>query len=312
MKILFLTKEYGDCVGDQIFYGLRKLYGVDCIDFPHKDIMYKNDITPSVNMYGRGFTTWKNLPEIKIDGKKIFEMIAEPVKDKNYLGDYFDVIIFQRIFEQQKLFVYLKLVGALTAKSKIVFLDGEDEGFPAVTEAFNFGTYFKRDNPYKYPQVKKISISIPEEKVAKKRKEKKRIFSTFTQCKEAYRIEYVKEYCTDKYVFNTEREYYDDLDISKYGVTMKKSAWDVPRNYENAARYVVNCIYNFDDKPEEMPPYGLVDGKNCLSFRTAEELMKKIDDIERAGRYKEVQEASHQWALENTSEKWAKYVIDNI
>lgn len=312
MKILFLTKEYGDCVGDQIFYGLRKIYGADCVDFPPKDIMYKNSIMPSVNMYGRGFTTWKNLPEIKIDRKKIFKMIADPVKDKNYMGDYFDVIIFGRIFKQQELFVYLKLVGVLQAKSKIVFIDGEDEGFPAVTEAFNFGTYFKRDNPYKYPQIKTISISIPEEKAAKRRKEKKRIFSTFTQCPEAYRIEYVKEYCTNKYVFDNEKDYYKDLDISMYGVTMKKSAWDVPRNYENAARYVVNCIYNFDDKSKEVPPYGLEDGKNCLTFRTAEELMRKIDAVTATDRYKELSEASHQWVLDNTCEKWAKYVIDNI
>lgn len=312
MKILFLTKNDADCLADQIFYGLRKIYGKDCVDFPPKDIMYKSSIMPSENIYGRGFTTWKNLPEVNINRKNVFKMVAEATKNKNYLGEYFDIIIFGRIFKQQELFVYLKLVGALTAKSKIVFIDGEDDGFPTVTEAFNFGTYFKRENPYKYPQVQRISLSIPEIKIAKRRVEKTRIFTTLTQCEEAYRIEYVKQYCVRKYAFENEKDYYHDLDISKYGITMKKSGWDVPRNYENAGHYVVNCIYNLEDKPEDSAPYGLIDGINCLSFRTADELMKKIDDVERVNGYKKLQEASHSWALDNTSEKRADSIMQYI
>ena len=134
MKILYIVTEQEDYLSDGILYGLRMLYGPDVIDFPKKECMYVGN-KGNVD-YGRGFTLWGLLPDLNIDRDHAKEQVD---------NGYFDIIIFSDIYRQQEIYthwnVYLLLEQAKKQGKKIVFLDGSDDGKPAVTEAFNQTTY---------------------------------------------------------------------------------------------------------------------------------------------------------------------------
>ena len=70
-RILYLTTPGEDYLQDQLLYGLRMLLGPRCVDWPRKDVMYETCPTPKSELYGRGFTLWKLLPEIEIDRGEI-------------------------------------------------------------------------------------------------------------------------------------------------------------------------------------------------------------------------------------------------
>lgn len=312
MKILYLTLPTEDYVEDSMLYGLRMEYGTDVVDFPKKRVMYiggKGGVD-----YGGGFTLWGLLPELKIDRNNILEQIN---------NGYYDVIIFGNIYRQQDIYthwnVYLFLEKVKKQGKKLVFIDGTDDGKPAVTEAFNWGTYFKRDNPYQYPQVKIIGISIPERKILTERPLKTKMYTRYAQDELLYQIKEVKEQCTTER-FTKEEDYYADLASSCYGFAMKKSGWDTPRLMEHAANWVVNCIntngWDWDgktwyDKPDYTHPLGFVDMKNCILWAKPQELIDKIRSIDQK-KYDEMSKASHDWVLTKTCEKSAKYVMDNI
>jgi hypothetical protein len=305
MKILYLTTSDADYLQDGILYGLRTKFGADVIDFPKKQIMYQakgND-----DIYGRGFTLYGNLDDIKVDREGVWDNLNEG----------FDYIFVSSIYRQQLLFSHYRNYGMFkNIKTKWVFLDGEDDGFPCVVDATHFGTYFKRENPFNYEGVEGIGLSIPARKMLNEAPLKRKTFTTHVQSKEAYQIPDVAQNCTDKAPFATESEYYHDLSISKYGITMKKSGWDVPRHMENAGHYVVNCIQNrawdgttWADKPD-VHPLGLKDMENCIIWDTPEELMQKIEIANK--NYDQISEASRRWADTKTCEAMTDYVLSKI
>ena len=285
-------------------YGLRMRLGKDLIDVPKKDVMYKDGLTPKNEIYGFGFTLWKLLPDIEMDREKIFERIA---------ANEFDVIIFSDIFRQQNQFAHCTVFDWFSkTTAKWVFLDGSDDGFPTVYDATHRGIYFKRDNPFNYPQIINIGLSIPESKILREKPAKTRLFTTYVQCEEAYRLQWIKDNCTNKRVFETEESYYHDLSLSKYGITMKKSGWDTPRHMENASQWVVNCIYQLDSKPKDVQPFWN-DGENCIGWNSAEELAKKVKKIEDTpGEYERLQQGSVAWMKTRTCEVIADYMLSKI
>lgn len=304
MKVLYLINQQEDYLADSVMYGLRMKLGADLVDFPKKEVMYQNSSMNKADIYGFGFTLWKLLPDIEIDRDHVFDEV---------MNDAYDVIIFSDIYRQQNLFAHWTVFDIFkNSKAKFSFLDGSDDGFPTVCDAFHRGIYFKRDNPFNYPQIKKIGLSIPESKLLTEKPQKHRLFSTYVQCEEAYEVPFINDNCTNKRVFDTEEAYYKDLSVSKYGVTMKKSGWDTPRHMENASQWVVNCIYQLDSKPIDVEPYW-TDGENCIGWNTAEELTQKINRIEGTpGEYERLQRGSVNWMKTKTCEAVAEYVLGEI
>jgi len=312
MKILYITTEIEDYISDSIFYGLRMEYGPDVVDFPKKESMYigGKDLVD----YGGGFTLWGLLPDLNIDREHVLEQLDE---------GYYDVIIFSDIYRQQESYthwnVYRRLEKTKELGKKMVFLDGSDDGKPAVTEAFNWGPYFKRDNPYHYPQVKIIGLAIPERKILTDRPTKTKTFARYNQVDEGYEIPEVRDNCS-KERFTNEEEYYADLAASKYGLGMKKSGWDTPRTMEYAANWCVPCIYTkgwdwdgqtWYDRDHSTHPLGLVDLENCILWATPFQLMDKLAAVDDQ-KYAQMSQAAHDWALTRTCEQSAKYVMENI
>lgn len=306
MKMLYVTTTEADYLQDSLLYGLRKKLGADVIDWPKKDIMYKGN-TES-DLYGSGFTLWKNLDDIPINRDGMKDRIEK---------EEFDYIVMSSIFRQQLLFAHLVNYNWFKKRSKFIFVDGEDDGFPCVYDAIKYGKYFKRENPNNY-DLTILGLSIPQEKMLTSMPKKDSIFTTHVQCQEAYRIKEVAEHCAQKVQFSTEKSYYDDLSRSMYGIAMKKSGWDVPRLMENASHYVVNCIYAFSewdktwwkDKPANTHPLGLEDGKNCIIWNDAKDLVKKLESVK--DDYPRLAQASRDWAETKTCEKSAEYFLSKI
>lgn len=305
MKILYFTTHDADYLQDGILYGLRMKYGDDVVDYPKKDIIYEAE--GNRDIYGRGFTLYGNLKDTKINRETIFD---------DWNNGLYDLTVFGSVYRQQYDLAYYRNYGIMNkVKTKWAFLDGEDDGFGTVADAINFGTYFKRENPFNY-NIKIIGLSIPEKKMLEGKPIKTKTFTTHVQCKEAFMIQEVMDNCTNRPLFGKEEDYYHDLTVSKYGITMKKSGWDVPRHMENAGHYVVNCIYNrgwdnttWEDKPD-VHPLGLKDMENCIIWDTPEELANKIKEADK--NYDKISEASRRWADTKTCEYMADYFIKNV
>ena len=68
MKILFLTSSNPDNLEDAILHGLRTIYGAECIDYPKKEVLYRNfSARPHTELYGNLFTLWRTLDDIPVD-----------------------------------------------------------------------------------------------------------------------------------------------------------------------------------------------------------------------------------------------------
>ncbi|RYG31405.1 MAG: hypothetical protein EOO01_35455 [Chitinophagaceae bacterium] len=144
--------------------------------------------------------------------------------------------------------------------------------------------------------MRKVSFSIPSQKIVAEPPQKFKDFAKHivdTEVAEKIPGSYTS------YAFENEHEYYSDLQISRFGITTKRAGWDCLRHYEIAANGAVICFKNLDEKPETCAPHGLVDGFNCISYKTYDELLSKVTKITDT-EYNELQRASISWAIKNS------------
>lgn len=330
-KILYLTTKSEDYLQDQILIGLRKLPCVECIDYPKKDILYRDCSVPDSELYGGGFTIWKTLKSApSIDRRAIFSRL--------YSGE-FDIVIFGSIQRQERQFENVEFEEI---DSKVIFLDGEDSrisvtpsglvlflkewvdrhrrgvgGTPQMGReifepALNKGYYFKREKRDMISLKKNIhpiSFSIPSCNIRDSEPAKEQLFQTQVQCSIAYELDTVQKNCTPNPIFSSESEYYNDIAKSKYGITMKKEGWECMRHYEIAANWTVPCFYNLINKPTECAPTGLQDLKNCISFSNPSELRRKINYIETNDLYQSIQNNVVSWVKSNTCQRCSEFML---
>ena len=329
MKILFITTDAEDYLEDSILHGFKIMYGSDVIDFPVKSILYKD--CPDVSrkkVRGKGFSLYFLLEGLDKDRQYIIS---------NMKSDVYDYIIFSSI--QKQIGFYLQFLPYLK-RDKTIILDGEDtpalfgyHGFywrklyywfiPKPDKNF---IYFKREwTPdtkfYRYYKLipksllkflpesinlKKISFSIPEEKIVKKLPIKNKIFPKHIVDEE---IASEVEGSNTKYAFEKEEDYYTDLQASKYGITTKRSGWDCMRHYEIAANGAVICFKDLNKKPETCAPHGLIPNVNCLLYKNYNDLINQISHINDE-RYSKLQSASLNWIKKNTTINSATKLIE--
>jgi hypothetical protein len=328
MRMLFFTTTEADYLQDSVLHGLRSLFGKDLIDYPKKNILYENSKVNDI--YGKGFTLYKILDELEVD--------REDTEGKLKSG-YFNLIIFSSIHRQEKLFNNYK---KYLHKENTILLDGEDT--PALfpnhrlfkknpfilfqRKHFNRFIYFKREitdetNYYRFMKflpiniskkmplpslLQTISFSIPAEKILATLPQKKKIFPKHIVDEE---VAAKVEGSFTKYAFENEKDYYADLQASKYGITTKRSGWDCMRHYEIAANGAVICFRNLDKRPETCAPHGLMPGVNCISYKNYDDLLGQISKINDE-KYKTLQIESFNWIKSNTTINSAKKLIDNF
>lgn len=327
MKILFFTCPGEDYLADSMLHGLRKLYGKDCVDFPKCDILYKN-CPPSIakQVRGNGFTLYSGLlDDIEIDRYGIDQKIKE---------NHFDLIIFSSIWKQYGYFIQHR--PWLTGRNTII-LDGADttQPYPAaglwwrrlyywnLPTAHKKFLYFKRewtpDTHFKLwmrplparikqllqpKNLRRISFSIPEEKIITQLPVKKKDFPKHIVDKE---VALGVEGSTTSYAFDSEFKYYQDIQLSNYGITTKKAGWDCLRHYEIAANGTVLCFKNLHSKPDTCAPHGLNE-TNTIAYNSLSELKQKIEKLS-ASDYLTYQHNTLTWVKNYTTTKQAEELI---
>jgi hypothetical protein len=327
-SVLFLTSNVEDYLSDSLFHGLRTILGDSVLDFPKKESLYRT--YPHVaDLYGHGFTLYGLLDDLPIDRRLAMERVRR--------GD-FDLIVFGDIW--RNFGPLIELLPSLD-HSRVAFLDGADHAAPypyspanwrvpqwwTLPRAHTRGTYFKRElttrtTQYRYflpvpgllaerlpfsRAIRPIAFSIPEEKIVDEPPEKLKPFPThIVDAEVAGRIGAKPEY-----VFDSERDYYDDLRASRFGITTKRAGWDCLRHYELAASGCVVCFRDLESKPPTCAPHGLEPGWNCLTYRDADELLGKIDAMA-DDEYGMLQTGALEWARANSTRRRAEGFLESL
>ncbi|MBI1314557.1 hypothetical protein GC176_24960 [bacterium] len=304
MKILYVTTPDEDYLQDCMLYGLRRNAGVDCVDWPKKNVMYRTCQTPGHQMYGNGFTVWKLLDDLPLDRDDI------PARA---LAGEFPLVIFGSICRQKEQFHSLGR-RLLQRRANVIFFDGEDRPSWRHSQLLGLaGPYYKRESKgIGRWLTRPTSFSIPECQLMTPAVPKTQLFAKHVQCDEAYRIDEIRRNCQKSYAFRDENAYRQNIASSYFAVTMKKAGWDCMRHYEIAASGTVMAFYRLRHKPKHCPPYGLEDMKNVVAFESAEELQSKLKTIEDQNLYPLLQQNSFRWAVENTCEKRAEQFLDSL
>lgn len=287
MKILFFTSSGPDNLEDAYLHGLRSLYGADVVDYPKKEVLYKNfNGRPADELYGRLFTVWRTLDDISVDRTEI---------DAKLRAGFFDLIIFGSIHRTLAFYNYYE---PLLKKNSTIMLDGEDP-IDTVRQTLKFLTFKRELRPkiwyYKYyktvpkfvynrlglpPGILPISFAIPKEKITHgiTRESKKTLLPGHIVDKEVAESFKTKEPTSETYLFTEEKDYYKNLQESEFGITTKRGGWDCLRHYEIAANGAVMCFRDLLQKHEWCAPHGLNE-TNCVIYSDAGELFKRIEKM---------------------------------
>ncbi|NBD18243.1 MAG: glycosyltransferase family 1 protein [Cyanobacteria bacterium] len=326
-NILFITGSEGDFLSDSLLHGFKSLSEkIQVTDYPKKDLIYKQGLSKKYQIHGGGFTIYGLLNDVSVDRSNIRKKLSKGI---------FDLIIFADIFRSFGLF--LEFLPYLSFNNTII-IDGADtpQPYPYAGKFWRYPKwwflprahtdflYFKREwtpetirnlhyQLVPQPLVKyfptpknfrRISFSIPEEKIIKELPKKIKTFPKHIVDKEV--AENIEGSYTG-YAFDNETDYYADLQASKFGITTKRSGWDCLRHYEIAANGCVPCFRDLDQKPDTCAPHGL-DESNCIIYHNYEELVSKVKAIDEK-KYQELQANALSWVKQNTTVARAQEIL---
>lgn len=323
-RVLHINPNHEDYLSDGVFHGLRTLLGADAVDFPKAEYMYRGASEGVMGrVRGHGFTLYGLLADIPIDRDHLLPRA---------LGGDFDLVVFGDIWRCFGIWTewgpQLRAAGVPMA-----VLDGADrvEPFPYsglwwrrrcwwfLPRAHNRAPYFKREltpagrwfaSYLLLPPglgrrlgMRPISFSIPEEKIVASPPAKSKEFPVHIVDEElAARLG-----GQSSHAFREEREYREDLQSSRFGITTKREGWDALRHYEIAANGAVPCFRQLDRKPSTCAPFGL-DETNCIPYEDAADLLGKIDSLDDA-RYRTLQQGALEWARANSTAASARALL---
>lgn len=228
MKILFVNNfEKPDYQNDTIYHGLINTPGVFVYETAWPGYMLRSYSEPS-SLYGKGFTLYARMahtPRLCAEW-----VIREKIRDRHY-----DYIIYGSVYRDQS---YIDAVTKNYSKEKIIFIDGEDEPEIKCPNLLNQGIYFKRELCSPMYRVRPISFSIPEEHVKKTVPNKHKPFAT------------VIPGDLSTYIFENEKDYFNDYAQSYYAKTEKKWGYDCMRHYEILASGCIPAFKDLDKVPD--------------------------------------------------------------
>ena len=235
MKILYVTDHrqiaiasggfISDYLNDLTFFGLKELFGDDVIDSTpiislYKE--YKDQIHP-MYLWG-GMTSFWLLDKNTADRSNI----KEKIQDK-----YYDLIIYGAIKRCRD---YYDLVSKVYPDNKVILLDGNDDS--EVDQLYQKHLYFKRELRQDHKNLLPITFSYPTHYLAKPNKNKTQQYGTVIPGRK------------ETYVFDNEKDYFEDYQKSYYGVTSKKAGWDCMRHYEIMGNYCLPYFPDMKDCPK--------------------------------------------------------------
>lgn len=298
MKILYISSGSPDYLADTILHGLRSLYGNNVVDVPKMEHMYSNAFPEEeMKTYGRGFTIFRTLDDLEIDRKNILKKIQD---------NYFDLIIWASV-HRNKSFFY----SAIDSGTKCIFLDGEDgQHFDSLFPNLIWRCgYYKRELEKSFHKnLKPIGFSFPEEKI------------TTIYNKTQTNATVIPGY-QDTYIFDNEKNYFEDYQKSLFAITHKKSGWDCLRHYEIIFNNCMPFFIDIEQCPQQtlsfFPKNLLIQVKNLKGVKLILQNNKptiEIDDTKfDEGEYKLLlSQIVDNCKAKITTKKMAEYLINNI
>ena len=292
MRLLFLTDDREDYLSDGLLHGLRQLPWLELVDYPRKECMYEGGrqckVAPGFGVRGGGFSLYGLLkePEGGIDRSFIWQRLA---------AGWFDAVLVSNVWRQ---WGFLLQWRELLAAQTLLLLDGDDDQrlYPCSGtrfRQFGFGTgltnllqlpsthIFKRELTNRSRKwglrinVHPLAFSIPHQKILMQLPIKSQLFPSHIVDQDLSN----KLGASANYVFADEKSYRSDLANSRFAITTRRAGWDCLRHYEIAASGAVICFRDLDQKPVGCAPHGLIEGLNCISYRSSDELLICIDKL---------------------------------
>ena len=321
LRILFLTNDREDYLADGLLHGLRQLPWLEVVDYPRKECMYeggrKCKVAPEFGVRGGGFSLYGLLtePQGGIDRSFIWQRLA---------AGWFNAVLISNIWRQWGLMLQMR---ELLAKQPLLLLDGDDDQrfYPRSgtrLRQFGIGTgltnllelpsthIFKRELTNRSRKwglrlsIHPLAFSIPESLISSKLPSKSQLFPSHIVDRELS----IKLGASAKYVFADEQSYRSDLASSRFGITTRRAGWDCLRHYEIAAAGAVICFRDLEQKPVSCAPHGLIDGLNCISYGSSDELLSRIDILS-VQEEVELQNAALDWAKSSSTKNRALQML---
>ncbi len=328
MRLLFISPPHADYLSATLLHGLRTQAGVETIDFPRYNYAYSDyPVHQREAVYGRGFTAFFGCCAFDCDRTEIDVRIAKKE---------FDLIVVADIWSS---WPWLAARTRALCGQQVVVVDGADTAqvYPyaglwwrhvsrwSLPRVHRNLFYFKREwtsnsqfNVWhrlvplacrsrlrQAGRLRRISFSIPEEKIVGVVPEKRKDFPMHIVDPEV--AAHVRG-AAMKYAFRSEEEYYADLKVSRFGVTTKRAGWDCLRHYEIAANGCVPCFRDLAHKPETCAPHGLMPGRNCISYSSVGDLFNITRTMDREV-YARLGHEALQWARANTTKLRAQQFL---
>ena len=250
MKILYITtpnpRAQGDFQENVILHGLRSLMGHDVVDLPRKKVMYGDfSETTRDEMHGRGFTLY-----------------TRPIQDLDLNQrclDHIDVILYgvtnaYGVTDFPEINQHCK---------NIWYIDGHD------TSDIKKKPCFKRELFEKESGVYPTGFGIPHYQIRPITLDKDQRFQKTAPAEALFKPE-VMQHLRQHYPFSwkQEKDYYEDMQRSWFGLSCKKGGWDSLRHYEIMAAGSLLLFKEYDKKPPLCAPQDLP----CFSYGSTDEL----------------------------------------
>lgn len=318
MRILFITTKRPDRQADYLentlINGFRKLLGEDFVDYPRKKVMYGDfSESPKIKLHGRGFS--------------LLTTPIEDISDRDIFNQKFDVVIYGdgHIYGETP---NIEGVDELCSGNTWI-IDGHDlygeatikipSPHPSI-DPFHYGgvvigsqfkNCFKRELVEEEDDVYPTGFGIPEERILPIDYKIKDQLIASTAPSLSIFDDSANQMEPTHYKFDNEKDYYDDLSRSWFGLTCKKGGWDCLRHYEIMAAGALLLFRDYDKKPPLCSPQNLP----CFSYSTKEELddltSKLVVNNKPTRKYTSMLKKQREWLLEyGTTTSRAKHILD--
>ena len=268
MNILYINERiWPDYLADSVFHGLKQLDDVNVYEYSDNTAWYMYNTEESKTRWleehgndkGAGFTLFHTLDKERLLSTDTLYKIENRFYDKIIYGNAWSSL------------EYWDKVGTMYDENEIIFLDGTDSDFEfqyrdnngneievvkctsttlrktTLGYASDFGKYFKREIPQvHYGSISPISMGFPEELMVDGvpfDKQQEWCPLTGTEFPDWVEV-------SDKrYGFGEQDLFYEEIQKSRYGFTMKKAGWDCMRHYEIIGNGTIPYFYELEKCP---------------------------------------------------------------
>jgi len=295
VKLLYVTIKDKTKQGDYLevisLRALRSVLGDNCIDYPRKNILYGDwgDIDKS-SLHGKGFT--------------LFDPPIKDIQDRNY--EDVDAIVYGFINKNHYVNDVYPEIEKLN--KPIIYIDGHDDSEVVKTPCFKHEVVTPQVGVYP------MSLAVPSSCIRPiDLTSKSQLIQTTAPPYSRFGPQILGVQGRELYVFDNEKDYYDDMAKSWFGLSCPKGSWDALRNYEIIAAGALLLFRDFDKKPEFCSPIRVP----AVSYSTLDELQTIIERLLPGGspseEYKAILTKQRSWLLNNAvDEKLGEYLVSTI